>query len=58
MTYSRYVLKMEPWKLETVLRTGMFPIVQNDFHLAVSLAKLQACKLHSLKIWAINHENL
>ena len=40
MTYSRYVLKMEPWKLETVLRTDMFTIVQNDFHLAVSLAKL------------------
>ena len=40
MTYSRYVLKMEPSKLETVLRTGIFTIVQNDFHLAVSLAKL------------------
>ena len=27
-------------KLETVLRTGIFTIVQNDFDLAVSLAKL------------------
>ena len=40
MTNSRCVLKMEPLKLETVLRTGMFTIVQNDFHLAVSRAKL------------------
>ena len=40
MTYSRYVLKMEPWKLETVLRTGMFTIVQNDIHLVVSLNKV------------------
>ena len=40
MTYSRYALKMEPWKLETVLRTGMFTIVQNDFRLAVGFAKL------------------
>ena len=36
--------------METVLRTGMFTIVQNDFDLALGLAKLQACKLHSLKI--------
>ena len=27
-------------KIETVLKAGMFTIVQNDFHLAVSLAKL------------------
>ena len=40
MTYSRYVLKVEPSILETVLRIGMFTIVLNDFHLAVSLAKL------------------
>ena len=40
MTYPRYVLKMEPCKLETVLRKGMFTIVQNDFHLAEGLAKL------------------
>ena len=37
-------------KLETVLRIGMFTIVQNDFDLALCLAKLWACKLHSLKI--------
>ena len=40
MIYSRYVLKMEPWKLKIVLRTGMFTIVQNDFDLALGLAKL------------------
>ena len=40
MTYSRYVLKMDPWQLETVLRTGMFTVVQNDFDLALGLAKL------------------
>ena len=40
MTYSRYVLKMEPWKSEKVPRTGMFTIVQNDFDLALGLAKL------------------
>ena len=39
MTYSRYVLKTEPCKLETVLRRGMFTIVQNDFDLALGLAK-------------------
>ena len=50
MTYSRYVLKMERCKLETVPRTGMFTIVQNDFDSALGLAKLSACKLHSLEI--------
>ena len=38
MTYSSYVLKMEPRQLETVLRTGMFTIVQNDFDLVIGLA--------------------
>ena len=50
MTCSRYVLKMECFKLEAVLRTGMFTIVQIDFDLALGFAKLCACKLHSLKI--------
>ena len=40
MTYSHYVLKMELWKLETVLITGMFTIVPNDFDLALGFAKL------------------
>ena len=40
MTYSRYVSKMERRKLETVPRTGMFAIIQNDFDSALSLAKL------------------
>ena len=37
MTYSRYVLKIERWKLETVRRTGMFTIVQNDLDSALVL---------------------
>ena len=45
-------------KLQTVLRTGMFPIEHNDFDLALGFAKLYACKLHSLQILGINHENL
>ena len=40
MTHSRYVLKMERLKLETVLRTGMFTIVQNDFDSVLGFAKL------------------
>ena len=40
MTYSRYILKMEPCKLETLLRTGMFTIVEDDFDLALGLARL------------------
>ena len=50
MTYPCFVLKMERWKVETVPRTGMFTIVQNDFDLELGFAKLQACKLHSLHI--------
>ena len=37
MTYSRY--RWNPEKLE-ILRTGMLTIVQNDFNLALGLAKL------------------
>ena len=40
MTYSRYVLKMERWKLGTVPRMGMFTIIQNNFDSALGLAKL------------------
>ena len=40
MTYSRYVLEMESRKFKTVLRTGIFIIVHNDFDLALGLAKL------------------